>query len=638
MVTRIPGFVLQEADESRGLSQGGTNVLINNRPIVGKGETATTQIGQISAASVVRIEVLDAASLDLPGFSGLVANIVTNPTTVTVTVTWEPSWRRDNEPALLNGGVNVSGSGDDIEFSAAAESTMVRARFTGPEALRNVSGDLFETREEDRFIEGNQQEVSGGVQWRLVGDRVWNAKASYRRLDLERPQESRTTAITARGVDSLNLASFGEAETRIRFDSDFSLPAWGGAFKAIALVTREHNDAASRVTVDEVGVGRVADRRFFEDSTEDERIARLEQNWEPDPERSWQLAVEGAWNRLELATALAIAGQASPASLSVVSTQDTEIQERRAELTLAHRRELGADVDLQWSLGGETSTIEQGAISRRFNRPKGFVTLNAAPSDRWTLTARASREVGQISFRDFAASVSLVEEVVRETNAELVPEQSWLFSARAERRFGAGHVGSIELQHERIRDLVDRIPRGESGDAIGNIDEATRNQVRVVLTVIGDPLGVPGARLDLRGSWQRSSVTDPIEGFERDIGRLRTRDVRAEFRHDIRDTDLTYGFVFEEIELAPLYQSTLVQFQDIPPGGLTPGRNEVFLEHKNWFGFRVRATLSEFTGQKTRFSRVIYAGRRDAAAIDRVERRVRSVGGPFISLSVARMF
>ena len=37
MIERIPGFTLQDADQARGLSQGGTNVLLNGRPIVGKG-------------------------------------------------------------------------------------------------------------------------------------------------------------------------------------------------------------------------------------------------------------------------------------------------------------------------------------------------------------------------------------------------------------------------------------------------------------------------------------------------------------------------------------------------------------------------------------------------------------------------
>ncbi|MEL7022846.1 MAG: hypothetical protein AAGL69_03800 [Pseudomonadota bacterium] len=408
--------------------------------------------------------------------------------------------------------------------------------------------------------------------------------------------------------------------------------------KLIAFVSRRAGVGRTRVTIDDSARNRIADRRFRDDSTQNEAILRLEQSWEDQKNNSWQLALEGAWNTLDLSTRFAIAGPNDEDTLLVDSPLDTTISEQRAEFTLAHRRALGQVSDLQFSVGAETSTLEQGQTRRRFDRPKGFVSLNASPSDRWTFTARAAREVGQINFRDFAASVSLIEEFETQDNPELVPQQSWLFSLRAEHRFDAGHVMSVEATHERIDDLVDRIPLGDSGDAIGNIPAAKRDQLSAVLTVAGASLGLPGAQLDVRASWQNSAVTDPIQGFVRNIGRLRTRDIRAELRHDIADTDWAYGFRLQDLELAPVYQSTLVQFPDIPSGGLTPAENTVFVEHKNLLGLRVRVTLSEFVNQRSRFSRTIYAGRRDIAPIDRIERRSRELGGPFLSLSVGKTF
>lgn len=637
MVVRVPGFVLNEADENRGLSQGGTNVLINRQPIIGKGEAATTQISQIPATSVSRIDVIDAGTLDLPGFSGLVANIVTEQRAIAGTMQWEPQWRDGHEPALLNGGVNVSGRRGALDFTGAATATMVRASFIGPETVSDAAGVVFETRDEQRYIEGNQQELAGSLHWDDGDQRAWNAKALLSRLDLDRPQISQTRALTSRGIDSLNVATFGLAEINARVDTDYRFEALGGSMKLIGLATRAINDGRTRVTVEQSSIGRIADRRFDDRSVQDEGVVRVEQNWERG-NQSWQFAGEGVLNNFEVDTQFAIADPEDATVLLDRSSASTRIRERRAEVSLAHRRKLNATTDLQFSVGAETSTIEQGAVKRRFDRPKGFVSLNSNPTDRWTLTARAARDIGQINFRDFAASVSLIEEVITQNNPELVPQQSWLFSVRAERRFSAGHVASIELADERINDLVDRIPLGDDGDAIGNIPNANRQQVTAVLTLLGAPVGVPGAQLDLRGSWQRSSVNDPIEGFDRQIGRLRTRDLRAEFRHDILRTDLSYGFVFQDLALAPFYQSQLVQFQDIPSGGLTPGQNQVFVEHKDVFGMRVRATLSEFIGQTSRFSRVIHGGRRDLSPIDRVERRERDLGGPFFSLSFAGAF
>lgn len=636
MVVRLPGFVLREADEDRGLSQGGTNVLINEQPIIGKGEAATQQISQIAAASVERIEVLDAGALDLPGFNGLVANVITRQTSVSGAFEWQPQWRRNNEPTLLNGTANLSGSRGALDFSAALNSTQVRASFIGPETLEDVDGDVFERRQERLFIIGNQPTLSGSVNWTLPDDRVLNAKAAVTQLDLERPQDSVSAAVTSRGFDGSNLAVFRQQRRNYRLDADYRFPAFGGALKVITFASRTDNQAATRLTIDSTAEGPIANRRFREDSVQQERIVRFEQNW--DRAHSWQLALEGATNALDLDTVFEVFDPLLLTTVISTSAASTRITESRAELTVAHRRALTDHLDLQVSIGGETSTLEQGAVRRRFDRPKGFVSLNFTPDDDWTISARATRDVGQINFRDFAANVSLIEEITTENNPALKPDQSWLMTLRGERRFSAGHVASLSVSHERIRDLVDRIPLGESGDAIGNIDDARRDEVNAVVTLVGAPFGLPGARFDLRGRWQRSALTDPIEGFERDIGHLITQDLQAEFRHDVAGTPWSYGFTAQQLEIAPRYQSTLVQFRNVPGGGLTPGQNTVFVEHKDWFGLRVRATLSEFVGQYSKLTRTIYDGRRDVAQIDRVERRRRDLDGPYVSLSVGKTF
>ena len=135
MIERLPGFNLQQADEARGLGQGGTNVLIDGKPVTGKGETASTRIAQIAANSVIKIEILDAGAIDIPGFSGLVANIITRRTSISGSALWEPSFRGKADPAYGNGNVTISGSSGDIDYSAALHHTMVRIVFDGPETL-----------------------------------------------------------------------------------------------------------------------------------------------------------------------------------------------------------------------------------------------------------------------------------------------------------------------------------------------------------------------------------------------------------------------------------------------------------------------------------------------------------------------
>ena len=637
MIERLPGFTLQEADEDRGLGQGGTNVLINGRPITGKGEAATNQIAQIAAGNVVEIEILDGASLDIPGFSGLVANIITERAAWSGSVSWEPEFRQGSEPALGIGTLALSGSLGDVDLAFALDGVSVRRTFVGPESVADINGLVFEERDESLAIIGDQPEVSGSLAWERGNGHFFNAKASLSRLDLNREQISRSRALTARGFSGLNIGRFAQIETTANLDADYTLPAFGGELTLIAAASATQNEAATRVSVDDVFANALSRQGFEEDSTAFEGIVRFEQSW-GSAGRSWQLAGEAVINELDLETSLLAFDPASPDIILSSAVSQTLIEEERAELTLSHSRALTERSDLQISLGAETSTISQGSVERSFVRPKGFAAYTLRPTGNWTLTGRVAREVGQIRFRDFAASVSLFEQVSTQNNPELVPEQSWVLTARAERRFADGHIASLEIEHEEIEDLVDQIPLGASGNAIGNIEAASRSQLAGSLTLLGAPFGLDGAQLELSGTWRTSSLIDPIEGFEREIGGLQIRDLRADLRHDLPGTNWAYGFSVQDRALAPTYQSTLVQYRNVPPGGLTPGINSVFVEHGDVMGLRVRVEVSEFINQTSDFSRTIYAGRRDSSTIDRTETRARSLNGPHFGLRIGRSF
>jgi hypothetical protein len=637
IIERLPGFTLQEADDDRGLSLGGTNVLLNGRAITGKGEAATNQIAQITADSVIRVEILDGGSLDIPGYTGLVANIVTQNTALSGAVQWEPEFKRGSAPALANGTFSLSGRLGEVDASLALDSTAVRVTFAGPETLSSADGGVFEHRDEIFAIEGDQPTLSGSLTWDRGDGRVFNAKASLGQLDVNREQISISNAVEARGFSGVSIGAFAQEETSARFDADYTLPAFGGALKLIGVAARDDNTTQTRVRVDDSLGERLSRRGFDEDSTAREAIGRFEQSWGGDG-RGWQLAGEGVFNALDLDTALLTFDTSGQDGVTAIITDATTVEEIRGELTLTHSRSLSPNADMQLSIGAETSTISQGAIEREFFRPKGFASYTLRPTPDWTLSARVAREVGQIRFRDFAASVSLFEQVATAENPELVPEQSWVLTGRAERRFSAGHIASLELEHREISDLVDRIPLGESGDAIGNIPEATQTRLESRITLLGAPFGLDGAQLDLRGSWIWSSVTDPIEGFDREIGGVRLHDLRAEFRHDVPGTDWSYGFRFQDLKLAPSYQSTLVQFRNVPGGGLTPGENAVFVERGDLFGLRVRVEVSEFLDQDSELTRVIHSGRRDIAPVDRIETRARSLRGPYLRLGVGRTF
>ena len=76
MLEQVPGFVIREEVVERGLGQATGNVLLNGQRLSGKSNDVLAQLDRIPASNVTRIEIRDGATLDIPGLSGQVANVV----------------------------------------------------------------------------------------------------------------------------------------------------------------------------------------------------------------------------------------------------------------------------------------------------------------------------------------------------------------------------------------------------------------------------------------------------------------------------------------------------------------------------------------------------------------------------------
>ena len=108
MIRQVPGFVIREAIEERGLGEASGNVLLNGRRLAGKSDDIQTQLSRIPSTNVVRIEILDGATLDIPGLSGQVANIVSRASAISGQFAWQPEFRRYfTDPLLTRGEVSV---------------------------------------------------------------------------------------------------------------------------------------------------------------------------------------------------------------------------------------------------------------------------------------------------------------------------------------------------------------------------------------------------------------------------------------------------------------------------------------------------------------------------------------------------
>jgi len=635
MVEQIPGFSIAEGDDSqRGLGQADDNILINGARISGKSNDAASALGRINASAVIRIEIVDGTSLDIPGLSGQVLNLVTKNVGFSGNFLWEPVFRQRLQDDLLSAELSISGKLAGGNYTLALENDRGRFGNFGPEVITSVNPALSAAenaaasflREELGFFSFDRPSLT------LHYDRTASGGNKFN-LDLRIAGELRDFGVdTVRTLSgpSNGTESFRDVEDGWSFEGtiDYEFSALDGRLKLIAF-QRYANSPNSFTSISMFDNGDSATgSRFTQDSEEGETVIRAEQSWKSTAGSDWQLAVEGAFNFLDRIGDLALLDDAGIFQPSVLNNATSRVEELRGEAIVTHGRSLAKSLSTQISLGVEYSEISQtgaGGLSRSFVRPKGSVSLIWRPSKNFDITGRVERSVGQLDFGDFIASVDLENSTSGSAgNPSLVPPQSWETELDANIKFGSLGSANVRVFHNWISDIVDSIPISATAEARGNLDSARQYGIELTSTFLLGSLGWKGAKLDINGFLQSSRLTDPLLGNRRGISSERRRTIGVVFRHDIPASDWAWGgqldYNRDRINFRLDQQS--FNFDSAPD-------LRAFLEHKDVFGLTARLTVRNLLNQRNSLDNSFFVGRRDGP-IDFIESRRREFGRPVI--------
>ncbi len=623
IVRQVPGFIIDTGDdEARGLGQADENVLINGARIAGKNNDAFTVLGRITATNVVRVEIVDGATLSISGLSGQVLNLVTSSDDtagITGNFKWRPQWRRSGENWFA-GEASISGKLGKGDFTIAIENDAFRNGAQGPERITDGLGNLLFERDEVGRVRGDRPSINASYSRTSEAGSVFNITGEYglnhfrQRVDTLRTQ--------AGEPDIFELFTGREREWNAEFSADYEFALGGGRLKLIGLQRLEHSpteDFFSRTFTD--GVTPPLISAFNRTVDEGESVLRAEYGWKTAGGTDWGLSLEGAYNFLE-----------SEAELSGgnLDNSNTKVEEKRAEFITTYGRPLSGNLTLQAALGGEYSEISQGDQRRSFVRPKGSVALAWKPAADFDLSFKLSREVDQLDFFDFIASVEVSNDVVDAGNPDLVPPQKWRAELEATKQLGSFGSATVTLFGEKISDIVDTVPITDTTEARGNLDSADRYGLEVVSTLLLDPLGWRGAKIDFEAEAVRSSVRDPLTGRKRRIGQDDRYSYEITLRHDIPGSDWAWGAGIENFDdVGNIRLDQIADFDVLDP------YSWIFIEHKNVFGLTVNANLGNLFNRRERFVRTAFGqldgtgaftrGRRDGP-IGFVEDRTRKFG------------
>lgn len=632
MIRQVPGFQIRDNENQRGLGQATGNVLFNGERPSTKGDSLFTLLTRIPADTVERIEIVDGASLAIPGLSGQVANVVYR---ATGGLSGQFSWAGEARahyarPFVTRAGASISGKSGALAYELGLDNTDSGNGAAGGETLiLDGSGALIQTRDDVWRSTYNAPKASAKLTWNRPGGDVAHLNGHYQRI-YERYDETGERFIPGAPDELRTVADRGEG-WNYELGGDYEFALGPGRLKTIGLRRFNHQPYMQTVISTFSDGSPATGDRFAQTGDLGETIARGEYSWTMFG-GDWQLSGEGAFNNLDNVAGLFTLDPNGDFVEVPFPGSTGGVSEDRYEGLLTFGRKITDKVSFQLTGGAEHSTIMQtgaGGLTRSFFRPKGSLSLSWTPSATLDLSLKIRRRVMQLSFYDFLARAFLNDSNQNDSNADLRPQQDWSYEGEINKKLGAWGSQQVRFVYRDVSDKVEVIPLPAGGEAVGNIDKSWAAAIVSTSTIKFDPIGLKGVKLDFNAVLQTSRLRDPFTGEKRQWNGFVNRQFFGNLRHDIPNSDWAWGLEASHNHVLPRYRSNSIDRAWEGPVFATG-----FLEHKDVAGLTVRGEVGNILGARSYRDRTVWTGLRGASPIAFVEERDRRIG-PIFRLSVS---
>jgi outer membrane receptor protein involved in Fe transport len=624
MVGRLPGFTFNKGDDVRGFGGAAGNVLIDGERPSSKAVPLDQVLQRIPTSEIERVELIrgGAPGIDMQGLP-VVANVV-RKTGASFTRAFQTLVK-----PYTNGFVGLNPRLEatyrvgrlSLDSLLAGRKDMHTDSGDGEITRRNAAGAVFQQGEFDSKVINKVIQANGSAAYRRLSDQ-FRLNLSAERNDLDREE-------AALPLDP-GLGRFSErSRTKTRADKaeiggDYQrdLAPWLSG-QLIGLKTFKADRLNS------IGQSRSPTQVSAEDSTSGETILRGVLSAVRSQSLRFEGGAEGAFNFLDARSSLTVAG--APVLLP---SANVRVEERRAEGFITATAKPHAKLSVEAGLRWEVSTIRQtgGANQdKTLSFPKPRLIVSWAPDASSQLRLRVERQVGQLNFKDFAASAQIEANTVNAGNPDLEPERGWVTELALERRFWGGAAAVLTLAHADIQKVVDVIPIAGRFDAPGNIGDGTKDEVKFSLTLPLTRLGVSGGSLRFNGTWRRSKVTDPVTGLKRRISNQRP--FEGDFLLSKAFPKLNASL---NLEGSLGYVETIYRISEVRRTQETP----LYKLYWDWSprpDLIFRFQFENVVGKQRRRDRELFTGPRSAGVVNYVENRY-AEQAPFLMVRVRKVF
>lgn len=617
MVSRIPGFSINDGAQVRGYAGSGGNILIDGARPASRNDSGSGVLSRTPADRVERIELIrgGAQGVDMQGHS-VVVNVMLRGEAARSQAIMGQLHLFEGGPAIPSARYDYAHRDNGREWGFQLSRTVAMSDSTGHGVLTRRGPDGAVTAEEEI-----RNKFDGGG-W--FGRVTWAGPVRDGRLELTGSLGTYVYEDRALFIDGGSLRRFAfrdeplTGDVGLRFERPVSDDL---TFEGRLMQSLGRGEMVSTAFVNG------QQQRFEAERETGESIARGVLRWRRGANTTIEGGGEIAYNFLDIAQVFTVNGTVVPLPLAT-----TRVEELRGEAyaTATFRR---SDT-LSFSAGArlEHSTIRQtgsGAdVERSFFYPKPRLTVTWTPAEGHQVRGRIERELGQLNFSDFAASTSFSNDQVMGGNIDLRPQQRWISELVYERRFNSDGVFTLTLRHDEIVDVIDRIPLDGGLSAIGNIGDGTLDRAAVNLRLPLRPFGVERGRLTVNAQYDHTRVTDPTTGERRGISRVRPLTGSVGFENDVPDWNLTWGFNYTPYFRDTTYHPDQTQFFELRD------YTSVFAEYTFSPGFTLRAQLTVW--DDFYIEREVYADRTTRAISFSEEQRINP--RDFLQLRLRRSF
>ncbi len=627
MVRQLPGFQLDDGDDTRGFANSAGNILLNGRRPSVKQDTPTAILSRISASSVERIELIrgQVLGIDMQGQS-IIANIILKQDTPAA-VRWKTIIGRVFNADFINRNVDASlaHKWNDIDYILGIQLDQhahiwegTRNYFAGVDTP--IENRVDDTSQRHSFVSGNFSASS----W--LGENFVEFNSRVRIDDNDVPLVSIRAPIAD---PAPHRELFDDDSVRTNIETGMNVTrsfSHDLTSKGIFLYSQLENDQYASQTIFDIDDELTLFRESDKDTLTQEGILRFETNWTGFDHHFVQFNIEGAYNRLTSSLRQTLDTGLGPVRENVPGS-NTKVEEYRGDILLLDNWSIGA-FEVEYGLGAEISNISQtgdAGLERDFFFLKPQAGIVYTPHINTQARLSVKREVSQLDFNDFVSVVALQDDDITLGNPNLKPESIWIAELGYEYRFSEAGAFNIALFHHWISDVEDLLPITDTRDAPGNIGDGRRWGVNIEMALPMDWVGLSNSRLDVRTRWTDSSVTDPVTGESRRLSGIggiggpflyREEDVKlsseVKFRQDFEVQKVGWGWDLRSRTKRVLFKidelDTINEEFDVG----------AFIETTRWFGIKMSLSGRFLFDDRERI-RNIYETQRGLSAIESTE-------------------